>query len=162
MIDFIIPEYTPEENTSRIFGVFNWPRLFIIWAVFCRVIFLSFCCYFWRYIFYITSSDSYSSWRLESKFKLFILVSIAGELIWLSVDFGNLPEENTEVGYLGRGSLNYPSEVPLFVKEEAHIIPNRTAKQKYPLLCIDVELSLFKIRDSWDSFVPSDVPDVLF
>lgn len=68
------------------------------------------------------------------RFKLFILVSIAGESIRYSVDFGNLPEENTDVGYLGKGSLNYPSEVPLFAIEDAHIIPKRTAKQKYPLL----------------------------
>lgn len=81
----------------------------------------------------------------------------------MSVDFGNLPDENTEVGYLGNGSLNCPSEVPLFVIEDAHIIPKTTARQKYPLLCIDVELSLFKIRElSRDSSVPSEVPEVLF
>jgi hypothetical protein len=87
---------------------------------------------------------------------------MAGESIWLSVDFGNLPEENTAVGYLGSGSLNYPSEVPLLAKEEAHIIPKSTAKQKYPLLWIEVELSLFNMSESCDSLVPSEVPEVLF
>ena len=89
-----------------------------------------------------------SSERLEIKFKLFILVSTDGESIWLSVDFGNLPEENTEVGYLGSGSLNCPSEAPLFVSDDAHIMPKRTAKQKYPLLCIELEFSLLRIIES--------------
>jgi hypothetical protein len=74
-----------------------------------------------------------------------------------SVVFGNLPDENTEVGYLGSGSLNYPSEVPLLVIDDAHIMPNNTARHKYPLLCIDVEFSLFRMRESRDSLVPSEV-----
>jgi hypothetical protein len=52
----------------------------------------------------MTSSESYSSERLEIRFKLFILCSIAGESI--SIDFGNLAAENTEVACLGNGSLN--------------------------------------------------------
>jgi len=62
---------------------------------------------------------------------LFILCSIAGESIWLSVDFGSLPAEKQAVGYLGRGSLNVPSvELLLLAIDEAHIIPKRTARQK--------------------------------
>ena len=77
------------------------------------------------------SSDNYSSETSDARrFKLFILCSIAGESIWLSVDFGSLPEEKTAVGYLGRGSLKVPSELPLLAIDDAHIIPKTTARQK--------------------------------
>jgi hypothetical protein len=56
------------------------------------------------YIFWITSSDNCSSERLEIRFRLFILCSIAGES--KSADFGSLADENTDVAYLGSGSLN--------------------------------------------------------
>jgi hypothetical protein len=68
-----------------------------------------------------------------------------GELtIGVSIDFGSLPEEKTAVGYLGSGSLKVPSEPPLLAIDEAHIIPKTTARLKKPLLCIELELSLFR------------------
>jgi hypothetical protein len=66
----------------------------------------------------------------------------------MSVDFGSLEWENTDVAYLGSGSLNYPSEAWLLVSDDAHIIPKRTAKQRYPLLWIELELSLLRMIES--------------
>lgn len=134
--------------------MFNCPNDFIRCALFCNVSFFSFST-FERYIFYISSSDSSSSDKLEIKFKLFILCSIPAESKW--ADFGSLADEKTDVGYLDSGSLNCASAVGLFVRDEAHITPNKTARHKYLLLCIVVEFSLFKTRESIDSLVPSEV-----
>lgn len=78
-----------------------------------------------------------------------------------SIDFGNLADENTDVAYLGSGSLNWASVFWLLVSEDAHMTPKSTAKHKYPLLWLD-ELSLFKINESRDSLVPSEVWELLF
>jgi len=76
------------------------------------------------------SSDNYSSETSDvNRFRLFNLCSIFGEST-PSTDFGSLPDEKTFVGYLGSGSLKDPSELPLFAKDDAHIIPKRTARQK--------------------------------
>lgn len=152
-------EYTVDENTLFIFGVFNRPSVFIIWALFYRLCFFSFST-FERYIFWITSSESSSSERLDIKFKLFILYSITDESNW--TDFGSLAEEKTEVGYLDSGSLKWVSTGVLLVREEAHINPNNTARHRYLLLWIEVEFSLFKTNDSIDSSVPSEVWELLF
>jgi len=122
--------------------VFNERNVFIRWALFYKVIFLS--CIFW-----IISSESSSSARLDIKFKLFIPSSIPP--LYRSIDFGSLPDENTEVADLDSASLNWPSEFGLFEREDAHITPNRTARHKYPLLCTELELSLLRISESWDS-----------